>query len=182
MRYGGRRLSCGRFGSRAEAEQDIVHLAVAIAQRVLRREIATDPDSKERAAHIRNVAQSLHQGAPATQAERRDQAARIHGAAGEKDKAALYRELEAQIRERDQARAERRAAERPTAERTPAAGGPESGRAAGPGRGGYFENFDNYQGGRRQAESRNRAVAAIALPDGVDPSCESFVRAISDSC
>jgi len=48
---------------RAEAEQDIVHLAVAIAQRVLRREIATDQDVLSgilKAALSRLDARELH--------------------------------------------------------------------------------------------------------------------------
>src|SRR5205807_2182300 len=81
---------------------------------------------------IRALAGDLNRGGAVTPPKRRDQAERLHGAAGEKDKAALYRALEAQIRERDQARAERRARDRDNGgrgdapARTPAPGAPEN--------------------------------------------------------
>jgi hypothetical protein len=68
----------------------------------IERQAPGDAAAKEQAAYIRTVARDLSQGDPAAQADRREQAERLHGAAGAKDKAALYRELEAQIRERDQ--------------------------------------------------------------------------------
>jgi hypothetical protein len=78
----------------------------------IERQAPGDAAAKEQAAHIRTVARDLSRGDPATRAERREQAERLHGAAGAKDKAALYHELEAQLRERDQARAKHRARHR----------------------------------------------------------------------
>jgi hypothetical protein len=68
-------------------------------------------------AIIRAVARDLDRGDPASQAARRERAERFRGAAEEKDKATLYRELEAQLRERDQTRAKHRARHRDGGER-----------------------------------------------------------------
>jgi hypothetical protein len=58
------------------------------------------------------LARDLNRGDAATLPQRRDQAERIRGATAQKDKAALYRELEDQLRQRNQARTERRARDR----------------------------------------------------------------------
>ncbi len=103
---------------------------------MIERETPTDPESKERASHIRALARDLNRGEAVTPAQRRDQAERIHGAAAQKDKAALYRELEDQLRQRDQARAERRARDREDGgrgagpQRTPAPSGAANGPTA----------------------------------------------------
>jgi hypothetical protein len=102
--------------ARAKAAPEKAQLSIArsltrLADRI-ERETATDPDSQERATHIREVARNLNRGDAATQSRNRDQAERIRGAAGEKDKATLYRELEEQLRQRDQARAKQRPRDR----------------------------------------------------------------------
>jgi hypothetical protein len=94
-----------------KAQLSMVRSLARLADRI-ERETPTDPDSKERATHIRAVARDLNRGGAVTLSQRRDQAERIHDAAAQKDKAALYRELEDQLRQRNQARAERRARER----------------------------------------------------------------------
>ncbi len=68
---------------------------VRLAQRI-EREISTDPDATERAAHIREVARGLTaRGAP-TRDKAQDESQRIE--ATKKDPAALYKELEDQRR------------------------------------------------------------------------------------
>jgi hypothetical protein len=149
----------------------MVRSLARLADRI-ERETPTDPESKERAAHIRAVARDLNRGEAVPAPQRRDQAERIHSAAAQKDKAALYRELEHQLRQRDQARAKHRTRHRDDGGRgaapegTPAPGGPENGSTAASKRGGYFENFDNYRSGGRPAEERAPADTAPAQQRG----------------
>jgi hypothetical protein len=148
-----------------KAQLSMVRSLARLADRI-ERETPTDPESKERATHIRGLARDLNRGDAVTPPQRRDQAERIHGAAAQKDKSALYRELEDQLRQRDQARVERRARERDDGGRgaapvrTTAPGGAENSPTTPSKRGGYFENFENYRSGGRPAEERAPADAA----------------------
>lgn len=131
----------------------------------LERETPTDPDSKEWASHIRAVARDLNRAEPATQIQRDDQAGRLHDTAGEKDKAALHRELEAQIEHGKQARAER-----PATPQTPTApGAPQKAISVDSRRPGYFKNFENFQNGDRPPEAKTPAGPAPTPQRGKSP-------------
>jgi len=114
----GERLSLRQATKRARAKAAPEKAQLIVARSLTRladrieRETATDPLGKEQAVHIRHVARTLRGGNGATQTKAGDQAERIRGAAGEKDKATLYRELEEQLRQRDQARPKRRPRDR----------------------------------------------------------------------
>jgi hypothetical protein len=62
----------------------MVRSLARLADRI-ERETLTDPESKERATHIRTLARDLNRGEAVPQPQRRDQAERIHGAAAQKD-------------------------------------------------------------------------------------------------
>jgi hypothetical protein len=177
------REATARARARAVPERAQLSMARSLARLAdrIERETPTDPESKERATHIRAVARDLNRGEPVAQVQRRDQAERLHGAAGEKDKAAIYRELEAQIRQPDRARAERQAADRPTPERRPALGGPANGPAGGSRRGGYFKNFENYRDGARQAEAKSPADQAAPAQQRGRGGPEKPERSMSES-
>jgi hypothetical protein len=86
-----------------EAKLIVVRSLSRLADQI-ERETATDSLGKEQAADIRHVVRTLTSGDGATQTKADDQAERMRGAADEKDKATLYRELEERLRQRDQVR------------------------------------------------------------------------------
>jgi hypothetical protein len=94
-----------------KAQPAIVRSLGRLAERI-ERETPTDPDSKQQAAHVRDVARNLAAPDQQTRSVAHDQAERIRDAAAGKDKDALYRELEEQVRQRDQARAKHRPRDR----------------------------------------------------------------------
>jgi hypothetical protein len=169
-----------------KAQLSMVRSLARLANRI-ERETPTDPDSKERATHIRAVARDLNRGEAVTPPQRRDHAERIHGAAAQQDKAPLYPDLEAQLRQRDQARAERRARERDdggrraASERATAPRGPENGPPTASKRGGYFKNFDNYRNGADPAETKSPADRSPAPPERGKGRLEKPERSIAES-
>lgn len=80
-----------------------------LAQRI-ERETPTDPDATERAARIRDVARGLTARDAPTRDHAHDQGRRIE--ASKKDPAALYKKLEEQLSQRDQARSKQKTQDR----------------------------------------------------------------------
>lgn len=114
----GERLSLRRATERARTNAASEKTQIIIARSLMRladrveHETATEPLGKEQAVHIRYVARTLPSGDVPIQSKADDQAKRIRRTAGKEDKSVPYRELEDQLRQRDQARIRRRSRDR----------------------------------------------------------------------
>jgi len=101
---------------RARADQAGKRAPVAIGRSLARlarrieRETPTDSDATERAAHIRAVARGLTARDALAHDQAHDQGRRVE--AGKKEPAMLYKELEEQLRRRDQTRGNQRTRDR----------------------------------------------------------------------
>ena len=101
---------------RARADQARKRAPAAIRRslerlaRRMERETPTDPDATERASHIREVVRGLTARDAPIRNQAHDQGRRIE--AGKKDPATLYKELEEQLRRRDQTRGKQKSRDR----------------------------------------------------------------------